>query len=87
MVSSVLLLASIWSIDSKEIDEHKNRLLQYDGLSGEAFDTLKDCIRKNINTLSDEKAILEKEWLIEVNPKARVDEIIKELPSSLLSIR
>ena len=47
--------------------------------TGEAFDTLKDCLRKNINTLSDEKADLENEWLIEANPETRANEIIKKL--------
>lgn len=70
---------------SKEIDEQRDKLLQYDGVSGDAFDAIKDYLRKNINELSDEKAVLENEWLIEANPETRVNEIIKELhkfPSS-----
>lgn len=64
---------------TKEIDEQRDKLLQYDGLSGDAFDAIKDYLRKNISELSDEKAVLENEWLIEANPETRVNEIIKEL--------
>ena len=64
---------------TKEIDEQRDKLLQYDGLSGDAFDAIKEYLRKNINELSDEKAVLENEWLIEANPETRVNEIIKEL--------
>ena len=64
---------------TKEIDEERGKLLQYDGLSGDAFDALKEYLRKNINELSDGKAVLENEWLIEANPETRVNEIIKEL--------
>ena len=64
---------------TKELDEQRDKLLQYDGLSGDAFDAIKEYLRKNINELSDEKAALENEWLIEANPETRVHEIIKEL--------
>lgn len=64
---------------TKEIDEERDKLLQYDGLSGGAFDAIKEYLRKNINELSDGKAVLENEWLIEANPETRVNEIIKEL--------
>ncbi len=64
---------------TKEIDGQREKLLQYDGLSGDAFDAIKDCLRKSINELSDEKAVLENERLVEANPETRANEIIKEL--------
>ena len=79
--SDKVLLEKKERIDAltKEIDDQRDKLLQYDGLSGDAFDAIKEYLRKNINELSDEKAVLENEWLIEANPKTRVNEIIKEL--------
>lgn len=46
---------------SKEIDEQRDKLLQYNGVSGDAFDAIKEYLRKSINELSDEKAVLENE--------------------------
>lgn len=79
--SDKVLLEKKERIDAltKEIDDQRDKLLQYDGLSGDAFDAIKEYLRKNINELSDEKAVLENEWLIEANPETRVNEIIKEL--------
>ena len=51
----------------------------YANLTGDAFETIKNEIRKQINELSDKKALLENKRLTNLSPETRADSIIKEL--------
>ena len=57
----------------------RSKLDEYVDLSGPAFESIKEEIRKQINELSDKKVILENDRLMNVSPEGRANSIIKEL--------
>ncbi len=72
------LLKEIRQLDVK-IDDLREKQDEYANLSGEAFEAIKNDIRKQINELSDKKAILENKRLVNLSPEGRADLIIKTL--------
>lgn len=72
------LVEEIDKLDT-QINDYREKLSHFDSLTGEAFEKLKEQVRKEINELSDKKAVLENERLINMSPEARANSIIGEL--------
>ena len=62
-----------------QINNLRTKQDDYSNLTGNAFETFKNEIRKQINELSDKKALLENKRLTNLSPETRADSIIKEL--------
>ena len=72
------VMAEIRQLDN-QIAKLREKQDEYANLSGEAFEPIKNEIRKQINEHLNKKAILENQRLINVSPEARADSIIKTL--------
>lgn len=72
------LITEIKQLDT-QIANLRTKQDDYAYLTGDAFETIKNEIRKQINELSDKKALLENKRLTNLSPETRADSIIKEL--------
>lgn len=72
------LLQEINELDT-QIAQLREKLNDYTNLSGQAFESVKEQIRKQINELSDKKAVDENKRLMNISPEGRANSIIKEL--------
>lgn len=62
-----------------QLNDLRGKLKEFDSLSSNAYEKLKEAIRTKIKELNDEKLLLENNRLISLNPESRAKEIISEL--------
>lgn len=80
LVSSFSKVGGVKLVSSDtQIANLRTKQDDYANLTGDAFETIKNEIRKQINELSDKKALLENKRLTNLSPETRADSIIKEL--------